>query len=234
MSYFNEEEVKDLLIIADANDGHCDRCKRVLKIYKYTANAAMAKLLRAMATSQYSTGSMEINLTTLGLPYAVASQQTKTRLHGLIVQVKNDDGTRKASTWRITRKGFEWLRGEEIPERVIVFDNQVIGHEGSGITIHQISPEVKHQEEEISQPEAEVYHNVRQPMKNLSFKAKYRGQGYFNAKILKAGQLYPIEVSKMQMGKPVEVHVEATILEYKDIAAFQKAWQIIKETKNAE
>lgn len=229
MSYFSEDEVKDLMAVADANDGHCDRCKRVLKIYKYTANAAMAKLLRAMAARQYLTGSMEINLTELGLPYAVASQQTKTRLHGLIVQVKNEDGSRKASTWRITRKGFEWLRGEGIPEKVIVFDNQVIGHDGRDITIHEISPELQYQEEEISLPEAEVYHDVRTPVKNVVYRAIFKGQSYFKEKLLRANQEYSIEVSRMQVGKPVEVSVNGTMLEYKDIAAFQKNWKIIKE-----
>lgn len=240
MTRFTEQEVIGLLGVAAANDGHCDRCKRVLKIYKYGANAGMATLLRSMAKAQYSTGQHEINLTTLGLPYKYASQQSKTRLHGLIVQIKNEDGTRKLSTWRITSKGFKWLRGEAIPEKVIVFDNQVIGHEGREVTINEISPDADYQDEAITTPEAAVYHDVRPPVeKQKTLTAKYKRRTY-SMSAINFGAIYEIVVDKLQMGKPVNVTVvglgfggESTLnLPYMDIAAFQSDWQIIEERKS--
>lgn len=228
MAMLTEQELSDLGRVAAANDGRCDRCHRKLAIYKYSVNKQIVAVLRAMRAQEVASGSFEVNLTTLPLGYSILTQRTKMRLHGLIVQVKDDDKTKKASIWRITHKGYQFLGGESIPVTVIVFDNQVLGHDGGSTTISEVTGEAEFDADPITQPEAAVYHDVRQPSSPDKHTAIYRGKSPFVGE-LKRGEKYTITVEKLRVGWPVKLQVAGKTKDYayKDIAAFQKDWQLI-------
>src|SRR5688572_14977308 len=87
--------------VAKQNDGHCDRCGRVIKIYKYRMNAGMAATLRAMAHVVRESGDTVIDFNKVKVPYSQATQRTKMRLHGIIAKHKID-GKQVESKWVIT------------------------------------------------------------------------------------------------------------------------------------
>lgn len=225
------DQVEQLKYIADHNDGRCDRCARPINIYRYKLNSTMALFLRRMAKAVSDTGQNDVDLSTIGLAYSMRTQVSKLRQHGLIARVKNETGAQVPGHWLVTRKGWDWLRGIAQPAKVVVFENQVLGHEGGVLTINEVLGEVpqpKGEAEAITEEEAQVYGQLREnPYKRVSQTALYRG-GY-NSKLVK-GTEYEIVLGKMQLGKPVLVDVEGvTDLSYRDIAAFQKEWKIIKK-----
>lgn len=217
--------------ISDEN-GHCDHCGRVIKIYNYQANKALATLLKAMAARYYDTLENKIDISSLPLPYEILTQRTKLRLHGLIAQAKDEDGVKMANKWLITRKGWDWVDGDPIPEKVVVFDNQVLGHAGGNITIDEalhgkLVRSDEYEELMVNTPTAKVLHDVRTPNATRSMIAKFVGHDYTGQ--FKKGQLHNIEVGKLQTGKAVVIAVEGRDLVYKDIAKFHEDWRIVTE-----
>ncbi len=72
--------------------------------------------------------------------YAVKSRTTIASKHGLITKVMKDDGKGgkthdKKAGWLITKRGFNFLRGEKVPRSVKVFRNNVVGRADEMITI---------------------------------------------------------------------------------------------------
>lgn len=59
---------------------------------------------------------------------------SKLRVHGLIARVKID-GKVKSGRWLITRKGYQFLKGEKVPCKVLTFRNKVEGHSDKSVTI---------------------------------------------------------------------------------------------------
>ena len=224
------EKIDELQEIAKANDGRCDRCNRVLAIYKYKVNVPMVAFLRAAARSVDDSQKNDFDASTLGLPYSVRTQSSKLRQHGLIARVKGDDGVQLPSRWLITRKGWSFLNGEPVPAKVIVFENQVIGHDGGELTIREVSGEPNINESRpITPPESKEYSNLREPRKGWSVRAKYRG---ITRAGLERGVVYDVEIKKIVVGQPVEM-ISPAHIQYHDIARFQSEWQIIKEEHNA-
>lgn len=223
--YLSAEKIQEIIDVAAKNDGHCDRCLRVIKVYKYGLSTMMAGIMKAMAQATKETGVREIDMETLGLTHNERSQLSKMRQHGLIVQPKNADGVKKARHWLITTKGWQFLRGEDIPAKVVVFDNQVLGHEGGMANIRRILGEPGFYESDpLSTAEAAAYHDVRTPQKMQEHDAVWQGMDSGN---LRRGSTYEIKIERLQVGKPVRVHVDGlNPFEYRDIAAFQKAWKI--------
>ena len=227
--YLSTEKINELIAVAAANDGHCDRCLRVIKVYKYQISKTMAKIMREMAKATKATGERAIDMETLDLTHTERSQLSKMRQHGLIVQPKNEDGVKKARHWLITTKGWQFLRGEDIPAKVIVFDNQVLGHEGGMANIRRILGEPGFYESDpLSTEEAAAYHDVRTPQKRQQHTAEWRN---YSTGGFVQGHTYDIEIDRLQMGKPVVVHGKDEAgneftQEYRDIAAFHKSWKI--------
>lgn len=224
------EEITELERVAQVNDGHCDRCKRVIKIYRYKANRTMALTMRALYKAYKESGGInDIDVRDIQLVYGQRSQLSKVRLHGLIARVK-DDGKVIQSHWLITKKGFAWLDGQAIPTKVVNFGNQVLGHDGGTITIHEALGEApapeKYEEQAISTAEARTYRDIRQPQKHMTMTAVFTGHSYSD-KGPQTDKEYELEVERLQIGKPIKV-VSPFSIEYKDIAAFQKAWRVAK------
>lgn len=230
--YLTTEKINELIAIAAANDGHCDRCLRVIKVYKYQVSKTMAKIMREMAKATKATGERAIDMETLDLTHTERSQLSKMRQHGLIVQPKDDRGVKKPRHWLITTKGWQFLRGEQIPAKVVVFDNQVLGHEGGTTDIRRLLDDPGFYEADpLSTEEAAAFHDVRTPQKMQEHRAEYRNRNY-TAGGFEQGKVYTILVERLQMGKPVKIHAilaegakpqECT---YNDIAAFQWDWKI--------
>jgi hypothetical protein len=226
--YLSTEKINELIAIAAANDGHCDRCLRVIKVYKYQVSKTMAKIMREMAKATKATGERAIDMETLDLTHTERSQLSKMRQHGLIVQPKDDRGVKKPRHWLITTKGWQFLRGEQIPAKVVVFDNQVLGHEGGVTDIRRLLDDPGFYEADpLSTDEAKAYHDVRTPQKMQEHRAEWRGM---NVGKLQHGRFYDIKIERLQVGRPVVAHIdygdEVKVTEYKDIAAFQRSWKI--------
>lgn len=229
--YLTTEKINELIAVAAANDGHCDRCLRVIKVYKYQVSKTMAKIMREMAKATKATGERAIDMETLDLTHTERSQLSKMRQHGLIVQPKDDRGVKKPRHWLITTKGWQFLRGEAIPAKVVVFDNQVLGHEGGTTDIRRLLDDPGFYEADpLSTAEAAAYHDVRTPQKMQEHDAVWLG---YDQLTLKRGSTHTIKIERLQVGKPVVVHVDIADhegnkrrFEYPDIAAFQRSWKI--------
>lgn len=217
-----------------AKTGKCDHCSQTINIYRYKLNATMADFLLRMRDRVEQSGSNDVDISTLAMPYSQHTQMTKLRLHGLIARVKDPDGVQIGNHWLITNKGGDWLRGNPVPEKVVVFNNQVLGHDGKNVTMHEVlgrrgKPEAE--QEGLTPAEATTYHNVRKAVKPQVFGATFKGSAYGESNGLKKDLPYMLEVGRMQMGLPVAVRVQLPHgrhldLSYRDIAAFQKHWKV--------
>lgn len=58
--YLSAEKIQEIIDVAAKNDGHCDRCLRVIKVYKYGLSTMMAGIMKAMAQATKETGVREI------------------------------------------------------------------------------------------------------------------------------------------------------------------------------
>lgn len=226
-SHLTTEQIDELLKIAEHNDGHCTTCGQTIKIYTHKVNAKHARILRAMADRTNETQNRQVNFNDIDLAFAEHSQRTKMRQHGLIAKYK-EDGRHVASTWVITTKGWSFLKGDPIPAKVIVYNNQVLGHEPETITINRLMDDDIHYEEmAISGAEAKVYNDVRTMHRHYRYYAQFKGKnlsGFDNETV------YTIEIDHLKTGYPIKMSLpfEAT---YPDIAAFQRNWKVLSEIK---
>lgn len=224
------EKALELEREAKENGGKCSHCHHSISIYHYPINKVMVKFLRAMAKVTDETGSREVDVEKVSVIHGERTQITKLRIHGLIAKVKDEKGHHRARMWLITSKGWDFLRGAEVPRKVIIYNNQVIGHSDETTTIGRIdSDAAAYGRQGITEPEAKVYSDVRTPVKGTEHTAIYLG--YSSGDLLK-GSEYNVLIERLQMGRPVKIHVtvkhrkDAVQYEYKDIAAFQRVWQI--------
>lgn len=232
------DDAKALAHEAEQNNGLCTHCHQVIKIYRYGVSDSMMRVLKAMAdrtNEQLKIANIsknrEVDADGLDLKHSERTQLTKMRFHGLIAKVKVD-GVQKPRHWVITTKGWDFLGGTPIPAKVLVFNNQVLGHDGGMVTIDRIYGGAgEYEGKPVTEPEARVYSNVRQAKHQFFYEAEYRGNSYSQLGPQK-GKVYGIRINTLQVGKPVSL--EATIdghpytAEYRDIANFAKAWKIIK------
>lgn len=227
---WSSDEVSELEKVAEANDGHCDRCRRPIKIYKYKVNAQMVRIMKLMAEHVLASGEQHVNLNDLGMAYSTISQRTKLRLHGLIAKVKNAEGAHVPSTWVITHKGWHFLDNKEVPAKVVVFDNQVLGHEEGTVTISEImrepfKPYVAPETVPLSTPEAATYHDVRKPKKHMVITAMYKGKNVSDH-AYKYREVYELRIDRLQIGQPVKIVLPHERV-YNDLAAFQTYWRVM-------
>lgn len=224
------EQAEALEKEAKANGGKCTHCHHSINIYSYPINKVMVAFLRSMARATDETGSREVDVEKVSVIHHERTQITKLRVHGLIAKVKDADGHHRARMWLITSKGWDFLRGQEIPRKVIIYNNQVIGHSPETVTIGRIDGgSAEYESKGITEPEARALHDVRTPVKMTEYEAEYLG--YTTGDLLK-GSVYPITVERLQMGKPVNAQVtvkhrkDPVAVSYNDIATFQRTWKI--------
>lgn len=229
----NPNQITELEKMAESNNGHCISCNQTIKIYHYKINRTHGIFLRAMALEVRTMGVNDVDISTLGLPYSIRSQVTKMRQHGLIARIKGDNGKQIARHWLITHKGYEFLNGTPIMPKVVIYNNQVLGHIGDPITIHSVMGEPggsteKYTEAPITEPEAKLYDDVRTPQKYMIVNAKFKGRDYHGR--FKTSQEYELQIKKLEVGNPVRVvgiDGQPYDREYRDIAAFQQDWMAV-------
>lgn len=219
---------------ANKHNGTCTHCHQTIKIYRYGISDSMVRVLVQMAKRtklQLEGGDKagrSIDVDILDLRHSERTQITKLRFHGLLAKVKNDDNTQIARRWLITRKGWEFLAGSAVPAKVVVYNNQVLGHDGGTTDIRRITGgNGDYEEQAISEAESRAYAHVRKPEYQKTVTAIYNG---VSVGALVRGNKYSIKMAKLQMGKPLDVEVqldEPKQLSYSDIAAFGKSWEVV-------
>lgn len=210
---------------AQKNDGHCSHCGQTIKIYRYGISNSMVRVLKAMARAGTYAG-QPIDADKLDLKHSERTQLTKLRFHALIAKVKKD-GRQVPRHWVITTKGWQFLGNKPVPAKVIIYGNQVLGHDGGETSIRRVTGMAGDFEQEaVSEPEARAYSDVRTPRRNTETTAVY--VGHSRPDIDKDGMPVVLKIDRLQMGHPVTVMVGETgpRLTYKDIAAFKRDWKV--------
>lgn len=129
---------------------HCANCGESMAVYIYSVTFLDVKLLCAMAeviTRRMQRGMDFTEANKIHLPseikdYTLISRQTISSKLGLIAKVmKHTEGGPsvhdRKSGWSITRRGFNFLRSEEIPKMVKVFHNKIQEHFEEKITMQE-------------------------------------------------------------------------------------------------
>lgn len=229
MSKLTIEQIVSLELEAEQNDGRCSHCTQTIKIYRYTVNKTVAAFMRAIADEASKTGVNDVDISTIGIPYSTRTQVSKIRQHGLIARVKDERNVQIPSRWLVTTKGWNFVNGRDIPARVVVFNNQVLGHDGGTVTIHSVMGERRdpnaplYIQTPVSEAEARTYNNVRTPLKRFKIHAKFKGYGSG----LKQGSIHELEIERMVVGQPIKL-LEPIQSTYKDIARFQNDWEVVQ------
>lgn len=206
---------------AQKNDGHCTHCGQTIKIYRYGISTSMVHVLKAMAKATQHPG-QAIDADELDLKHSERTQLTKMRFHGLIAKVKKD-GHQVPRNWVITTKGWQFLGNKPVPAKVIIYENQVLGHDGGETTIKRIAGLASDFEQQpISEPEARAYANVREPVRHQKLTCEYVGMA---TSTRKKGDIVELEIERLQTGKPIKI-VAPFVGSYRDIAAFARDWKV--------
>jgi len=123
--FINVPELKD--------KARCANCDASMAQYEYNMDVLDVALVVAMGESvcqgieegQEFTEANKIHIPTLQVSDAVRHRTTKCAKLGLIAK-NNIDGKDTRGIWVITRRGFEALKGEEIPASTIVWRGKII------------------------------------------------------------------------------------------------------------
>lgn len=227
---------------SELNGGHCTHCEQTIKIYRYGISDSMVRVLHAMAKrtklqldGQDKAG-RTIDVDVLDLKHSERTQLTKMRFHGLVAKVKEDDGTQIPRHWLVTTKGWQFLKGGDVAAKVVVYNNQVLGHDGGVTNIKRIiGGNGDYEQAPVTEAESRTFAHVRQPEFDKIVRAVWLG---YSAGQLVNNQEYTLKMEKLQFGKPLKVWVPGRepegIIEYKDIASFAKSWRIVATVANAK
>jgi hypothetical protein len=126
-------------------DGKCPVCHAKISKYKSQMNIVQSKalikiskgvILKAQTrTFQEANDIFVSHLPNhLELTHSERSNLSKLRLHGLIAKVK-EDGQVQAGRWLVTKRGWEYLKGQAVPAYIYHFRNKVINSSEETITI---------------------------------------------------------------------------------------------------
>lgn len=220
------DRAKKLQQEAEKNGGHCTHCEQTLKIYTYGISRTMVTVLRQLA-KQAGRGAIDVDK--IDLKHSERTQLTKMRFHGLVAKVK-DQGHHVARHWIITTKGWNFLGGHEIPAKVIVYNNQVLGHDGGTTVIGRVGGEAdEYEETPITETESRTLAHIREPQRQMIVTAEWLGR---TAGALEQGNLYTLLIDRLQIGKPVSVTIKEILqtepIKYNDVAAFGRSWKVVK------
>lgn len=138
----------DSSIPEDGKKERCPHCGANMLVYypRYNGGlvSALRKLLVAVRTKQQNdvhvSDSGEVRMT-----YAERANLTKLRHLGAVAHVK-EEGKVKQAHWLITRRGFAFLRGEEVPAFAKTYRNKVIETTDEMTTIGEVIRSVKNGE----------------------------------------------------------------------------------------
>lgn len=218
------EQAKSLETEAREHDGICTHCYQSIKIYRYSISTSMVYVLKAIAKASRMGGDI-IDVGKLDLNHNERSQLTKLRLHGLIAKVKKDKH-HIPRHWVVTTKGWQFIGGDDVPAKVVIYNNQVLGHDGGTTNIKRVGGlSGDFEKQGITEAESRTYASIRKPEYNKVVQAEYLG---YTAGELVHGETYQLKMARLQIGKPLDVLIEKTGTEqqFKDVAAFGKTWKV--------
>ena len=119
----------------------CEHCGASLKKYWHRLTPGMTSALMKMNRGVNVKKANDIRIDKLtgdmALTHVERCNWQKLRLHGLVARVKVD-GLVQRGRWLITRKGYQYLHGEVVPQRVLSFRNQVEDHSEELVTISEV------------------------------------------------------------------------------------------------
>lgn len=126
---FEEYVAKETL--TPGTDDHCTFCKGAMHITEDNITPGLVKILLKMrgAVAIKGVNDIKIHKLTGKLAFSVSEHANfhKLRKHGLVHWVKVN-GKPQRGHWLITRKGWEFLDGADIPAIVFTYNDQVVGH----------------------------------------------------------------------------------------------------------
>lgn len=226
------DQAKALEKEAEQNNGYCTHCQQTIKIYRYGISTSMVRVLRVMAKGTTTGTTRAIDVDDLSLRHSERTQLTKMRFHGLVAKVK-EDGHQIPRHWLITHKGWRFLANEPVPAKVVVYNNQVLGHDGGTVTIKRVAGEPgDYEAEPVTEAESRTYAHMRKPEYGKKIRATYISRAY--SAYLKTGETYDMEISKLQVGQPIKIRVPSLPpavceISYTDIATFKRYWRVENE-----
>lgn len=126
----------------------CPSCQASMVQYRYEVNYVAIKLVKEMAKvverklheglSFNEANKVKVH-DDLNVSYGIKSYTTTTRQLGLIAKVKDDDGKHDHKAgWLITKRGWDLLRGEEIPKGVVCFRNTIVERSEETTTMAEV------------------------------------------------------------------------------------------------
>lgn len=142
-----KEEVMKIITTLPSDEKKCVRCHAGTKRFwhKVTPGIAVALIKINKAVNFKKENDINVGRLTgeFELTHSERSNWQKLRLHGLIARVRFF-GMVKRGRWLITRKGYQFLSGHEIPQRVLSFRNHVEGHSAEMVTIEDVLRSTPH------------------------------------------------------------------------------------------
>jgi hypothetical protein len=118
---------------------YCQHCGASMKAYWHRITPGLVSTLRKIYDRVSLTNTNMVHKKDLNLTHSEYGNFQKLRFHGLIARYKDDLGHWDRSTWIITRRGGQFLRGElRIPVRVRTFRNAVTGHDEQLVNISEV------------------------------------------------------------------------------------------------
>lgn len=123
------ESIKAKVTARTDEHGRCIECNQKVTIYSHRMDDLNVVALRKIWEYVVTGKENKIDVGKAGLNYEERSRVTQLRFHGLIAKYKTATGTQVPSTWLMTKRGGDFLKGIiTIPAIVYTFDNEVIGH----------------------------------------------------------------------------------------------------------
>lgn len=117
------------------NKERCPNCRGSMKTYVFRFDVLDALLLIAMVKvvgqkldqGESFTEANKVHVQKMDhASYAIRSRTSQCRQLGLVAKVLNAKGKQIGGTWCITRRGWEALRGQEVPAEVRSFQNMIV------------------------------------------------------------------------------------------------------------
>ena len=128
------------------NRERCPNCSGSMKTYIFRFDVLDALLLIAMVKvvgqkleqGESFTEANKIHVQKMDhASYAIRSRTLQCRQLGLVAKVLNAKGKQIGGTWCITRRGWEALRGQQVPAEVRSFQNTIVERSTKVTTIRE-------------------------------------------------------------------------------------------------
>ena len=136
------DEIRDFLRKNWSEGTHCPACKQSVKLYKRSLTSSMAYglILLSKADVEDAEGWIHIEdyFKSLDIPSSIRGDISKLVYWGLLEKYegKRDDGSNRNGKYRVTPKGYDFVRGKlEVYSHGFMYNNEFKGFTGELIKI---------------------------------------------------------------------------------------------------